>query len=375
MCKMAIRIPNSDQSRIYIGTQEIGAVYVGANKVWPDTVASIFQIVHNKQTNFTVYFTCSTYNTVTINWGDGSSFLISGAGNRVKTYASPGTYTVTITGDLTKITAFRCNTQQASELQFHPDCYNITEIQAYANSFSSLDISMCTKILTLYSYNNSSLTNLTMPISVSTSGNRSIRLYSTGITSFTMPSGVTAISDFLCYSCNSITSVNLGSVVTATGQIMIYSCGALTSFNLNSLTTSVTIGIFNNNLLTSASFPALTSIGSGNVLGLYNDPLLTSVSIPLLTTANTISFYKSPIGAITITSLTTIASLNIQSCGLSQAQVDSYLSQCVTISNTDTSCNLQLNNSYGAPNNSTPSAGGLANKATLVARGWSVSNA
>jgi uncharacterized protein (TIGR02145 family) len=44
---MAIKIGtvDLDQSKIYIGTQEIGAVYVGANKVWPPDAPIVFDEV------------------------------------------------------------------------------------------------------------------------------------------------------------------------------------------------------------------------------------------------------------------------------------------------------------------------------------------
>lgn len=52
---MAIRIPTTDQSKIFLGSQEIGAVYVGANKVWPDAPAQE-----------TVVIAGETYNVITV---------------------------------------------------------------------------------------------------------------------------------------------------------------------------------------------------------------------------------------------------------------------------------------------------------------------
>ena len=84
---MAIRIPTSDQSKIFLGSQQIGAVYVGANKVWPDAPTEQFTIVHTKQTGFTITVGCSTYNLVTINWGDGTSTVVTSGIANAHNYA------------------------------------------------------------------------------------------------------------------------------------------------------------------------------------------------------------------------------------------------------------------------------------------------
>ena len=93
---MAIRIPTSDQSKIFLGSQEIGAVYVGANKVWPDAPvidpnAFIMRIsVSAGQTIIISFYQTSIYNGI-IDWKDGTKSLITSFNACLLVITSPNT--------------------------------------------------------------------------------------------------------------------------------------------------------------------------------------------------------------------------------------------------------------------------------------------
>jgi hypothetical protein len=74
-------------------------------------------------------------------------------------------------------------------------------------------------------------------------------------------------------------------------------------------------------------------------------------------------------GCPDLTSLTSILSITVQNCALSQATVDLYLSRCVAVEaqTTYATPTLNLGGTDAAPN-----AQGYTDKATLVAAGWVV---
>jgi hypothetical protein len=337
---MAIRIPTSDQSKIYIGTQEIGAVYVGANKVWPDAPVSQFRIVHSKQTNFQITITCSTYNTVTINWGDGSTELVNNGTYRVHTYSTAGNHEITVTGIFTNIIGVSCYDQFISQLQFHAEMNNVTSIYVGGNSFSTFDFSMCTKFLNLGLNVLPSLTTIIQPTSVSTSGSRSINIQGSALTSYSLPGGITTLSSFLARSCSSLTSINLYGLTTVTDSVQFYSCNSLISVNLGSLVNC-----------------------SGYIYG-YSCPQLISVNISSLQTVGDLYIYATACKTINISTIQTATSIYLVTNGANQSQVDAWLSQAQSI--TDNSVDFRIQG------NAAPSTAGYAIAAALRARGWTV---
>lgn len=77
-----------------------------------------------------------------------------------------------------------------------------------------------------------------------------------------------------------------------------------------------------------------------------------------------------------ISYLRNVTSMDFRKNGLTQAQVDAILNQCLEISLYDTNVKLYLykyisGTSYGIVN-AQPSAQGLADKATLISRGWTI---
>ena len=146
---MAIKIGtvDADQAQIYVGTQEIAEVYIGNTKVWPDVPAEAFMIKTTRQTNFTITVNCIVYNTVTINWGDGTTTLVNDGNPKSHTYAAPGEHTVNIIGDLTQITLFHAPSQYIFEVNLHSDLINLASLSLGYNTFASLIIpETCVKL-------------------------------------------------------------------------------------------------------------------------------------------------------------------------------------------------------------------------------------
>lgn len=229
---MAIRIPTSDQSKIFLGSQEIGAVYVGANKVWPDAPTSQFILTHTKQTGFTIYIACSTYNLVTINWGDGTNTIVSSAGNKAHSYSSSGSHNVIITGDLTKVTIFRCNSMLVNSITLTPDCLNITDLQLSTNLLSALDLSMCTKLITFYCQSNTSLSDLIMPSTLINTATRNFALFSTAISSYVNPSGAVDFGKLFLNTNTFLENVDVSNVINCS-ELFCYGCPLVNAMVMN----------------------------------------------------------------------------------------------------------------------------------------------
>lgn len=159
---MAIKIGtvDADQAQIYVGTQEIAEVYIGDTKVWPDVPAEAFMIKTTRQTNFTITVSCAVYNTVTINWGDGTTTLVNDSNPKSHTYAAAGEHTVNIVGDLTQITQFNAPSQYIFEVNLHSDLINLSTLQLGYNTFASLIIpETCVKLGYVIVTNNTYLTD------------------------------------------------------------------------------------------------------------------------------------------------------------------------------------------------------------------------
>lgn len=159
---MAIKIGtvDADQAQIYVGTQEIAEVYIENTKVWPDVPAEAFMFKSTKQTNLVVSVICSVYNTVTINWGDGTTTLVNDSNPKSHTYATAGEHTINIVGDLTKITKFYASTQSIFEINLHSDLINLETILVEYNTFTSLIIpETCVKLGHVTVSNNTYLTD------------------------------------------------------------------------------------------------------------------------------------------------------------------------------------------------------------------------
>ena len=148
-------------------------------------------------------------------------------------------------------------------------------------------------------YGCSGLTSLTLPSGVTSIGNKAFRGCSR-LTSLTIPSGVTSIGDWaFCY-CSVLTSLTLPSGVTSIGNYVFFGCSGLTSLTLPSSVTSIGDYAFQDcSGLTSLTLPSgVTSIGNDAFYGCSG---LTSLTIPSgVTSIGKRAFY----GCSGLTSLT-----------------------------------------------------------------------
>ena len=125
--------------------------------------AAPITLTTTKQIGFTIRLYCSTYNTITINWGDGNSQLVANSTAIVYNYAEAGEHTVTITGDESKIARFYCQNMEVTSIVFADDCdlSNCTYLVLDRNLYSDLTIpdtfSSCT---TFYAHTCPNLTSL-----------------------------------------------------------------------------------------------------------------------------------------------------------------------------------------------------------------------
>ena len=100
-----------------------------------------------------------------------------------------------------------------------------------------------------------------------------------GLTSLTIPSGVTSIGDRAFKDCSGLTSLTIPSGVTSIGESAFLDCSGLTSLTLPSSVTEIGESAFQDcSGLTSLTIPSrVTSIGSGAFIGCSG---LTSLTIP-----------------------------------------------------------------------------------------------
>ena len=114
----------------------------------------------------------------------------------------------------------------------------------------------------------SGLTSLTLPSGVTSIGNSAFSGCS-GLTSLTIPSGVTSISSYAFYGCSGLTSLTIPSGVTSISDCAFSGCSGLTSLTIPSSVTSIGESAFEGcSGLTSLTIPSsVTSIGRAAFAG------------------------------------------------------------------------------------------------------------
>ena len=108
----------------------------------------------------------------------------------------------------------------------------------------------------------SGLTSLTLPDGITSIGSRAFYGCS-GLTSLTLPAGITSIGDDTFSGCSGLTSLTLPAGITSIGEYAFSGCSGLTSLNLPAGITSIDKYAFSGcSRLTSLTLPAgITSIG------------------------------------------------------------------------------------------------------------------
>ena len=145
----------------------------------------------------------------------------------------------------------------------------------------------------------SGLTSLTLPVGITSIGEFAFSGCS-GLTSLTLPAGITSIGEYAFYGCSGLTSLNLPAGITEIGESTFSDCSGLTSLTLPDGITSIGISAFAYcSGLTSLNLPAgITSINYGAFLDCSG---LTSLILPDgITSIGSRAFY----GCSGLTSLT-----------------------------------------------------------------------
>ena len=116
--------------------------------------------------------------------------------------------------------------------------------------------------------NDTEITNLTIPNSVTSIGNSAFSGCS-GLTSVTIPNSVTEIGNYAFYDCNSLTSVTIPNSVTEIGDYAFRGCSGLKSVTIPDSVTEIGDEAFKNcSGFTSVSIPdSVTSIGKWTFSG------------------------------------------------------------------------------------------------------------
>ena len=124
----------------------------------------------------------------------------------------------------------------------------------------------------------SGLTSLTLPVGITSIGEFAFSGCS-GLTSLTLPAGITSIGEYAFYGCSGLTSLNLPAGITEIGESTFSDCSGLTSLTLPDGITSIGISAFAYcSGLTSLTLPAgITSIGEYAFSGCSG---LTSLTLP-----------------------------------------------------------------------------------------------
>ena len=124
----------------------------------------------------------------------------------------------------------------------------------------------------------SGLTSLTLPDGITEIGDEAFE-YCSGLTSLTLPAGITSIGDDTFYGCSGLTSLTLPAGITSIGEYAFYGCSGLTSLTLPAGITSIGSRAFQGcSGLTSLTLPAgITWIDSYAFL---NCSGLTSLTLP-----------------------------------------------------------------------------------------------
>ena len=124
----------------------------------------------------------------------------------------------------------------------------------------------------------SGLTSLTLPVGITSIGEFAFSGCS-GLTSLTLPAGITSIGEYAFYGCSGLTSLNLPAGITEIGESTFSDCSGLTSLTLPAGITSIGDDTFYGcSGLTSLTLPAgITSIGEYAFSGCSG---LTSLTLP-----------------------------------------------------------------------------------------------
>ena len=288
-----------------------GVLDIGATYITDDGKTRLYiRIAAEGRMTVPLYFSQTSANGVTIDWGDESATqTLSGTGNlnTTHTYASIGDYVITLkvnsgtlglgsgssycvmgnTGNIGKV---YCNMLHKVEIGS-----SVTSIGTYAfngcYSLASVVIPSSVTSIGTYAFNNcNSLVSVVIPSKVTSIGERTFyNCYS--LASVVIPNSVTSIGERTLYNCYSLASVVIPNSVTSIGTYAFNGCYSLASVVIPSSVTSIGTYAFNGcNSLASVVIPSsVTSIGTYAFNGCYGMAYYdfrASKSVPTLSNAN-----------------------------------------------------------------------------------------
>ena len=262
------------------------------------------------------YLRFAVNGTVTIDWGDGSNTedvtgtSLTSRKDIQHTYSSAGRYTITLAAtsgsynmysDSSAYTLLHANKGTGNANRVYSNCVKAVRIGAscnigydafyYCYSLSSVTIpSGVTSISNSVFYGCYSLSSVVIPSSV-TSINTGAFQSCYSLSSVTIPSGVTSIGNNVFYNCFSLSSVTIPSGVTSIGSSVFYYCHSLSSIAIPGGVTSIGNNAFYSCYsLSSVTIPSgVTSIGGSVFTSCYS---LSSVTIPSgVTSIGSSAFY------------------------------------------------------------------------------------
>ena len=230
------------------------------------------------------------------------------------------------------------------------------------------------------------LTTLSLP-ALTTVGGTFSPYSMAALTSLSLPALTTVGSTFSLNSMATLTTLSMPALTTVGGIFQPSSMAALTSLSLPALT-AVGGNFQPNNLaaLTSLSLPALTTVGG--TFSLNSMATLTSLSMPAIerigtsiTSGNAIQLSNAT-GALTTFTLPatlkqvggTAGNVTITSAALDQSSVDNILVRLAALDGTGGTVGFSNRTVTITGTSAAPSSTGLAAKATLVARGCTVTH-
>jgi hypothetical protein len=248
---------------------DYGKCDVGATYITDDGKTRLYiRIATKGRMDVPLYFTQTSANGVTIDWGDGSTTQTlseTGKVSTTHTYSNIGDYCITL-----KVTS------GTLELGHNSSSYCVLGSignygKVYCNMLQKVEIGSSVTIIRSFTfYNCYSLTSVVIPSGVTSIGS-SVFSYCYSLASIVIPSGVKYIESSVFTGCRSLASVVIPSGVTNIGYEAFYYCYSLASIVIPSGVTGIGNSVFSTceSLVTVVIPSGVTSIGSRVFDGCY----------------------------------------------------------------------------------------------------------
>ena len=273
-------------------TSDYGKCDVGATYITDDGKTRLYiRIAAKGRMTVPLYFSQTSANGVTIDWGDGSAIqTLNGTGNvnRTHTYSNIGDYCITL-----KVTSGTLELGNNSS-SYCVLGYTGNDGKVYCNMLQKVEIgSSVTSIGSNAFYYCYSLASVVIPSGVTSIGNGTFN-YCLSLASVVIPSSVTSIVREAFHYCHSLASVVIPSSVISIGTYTFSGCYSLASIVIPSSVVSIESDTFSYcHSLASIVIPSsVTSIGTYvfyNCYGMAYCDFSNHKSVPTLSNTNAFS--------------------------------------------------------------------------------------